>query len=62
MIAEIRQNVRDEWVGQFCDADSGLPCGMPWSANSRSELIATMSRVIPGRRVLFRDVYDPLDP
>jgi hypothetical protein len=62
MIAEIRQNVWDEWIGQFCETDSGLPCGMPWRAGSRSELIAAMSRVIPAHRLTFRDVYDPLDP
>jgi hypothetical protein len=62
MIAELRQNVSDEWIGQFCEPHTGIPCGLPWRAQSRSELIALMSRVVPGRRVLFRDVYDPLDP
>jgi hypothetical protein len=62
MVAEIRTNAREEWIGQFHVCDSGLPLGLPWRAESRSELIAKMSRVVPAARLSFRDVFDPLDP
>lgn len=62
LVAEIRGNISDMWIGQVRDSDTGELDGMVFSARSRGSLIALMRYYLPVTHLAFEDRFCPTDP